>query len=249
MNLATFMIALSLAGQPNQAPHHPAFAPDRQALEAAWDRGFNARPSDVHRTRQRFKKSLRGDSTLLVRSPLLEVFDGGAGATERQLSAEDREKARREAVDRELSSPPRIRLTGELVIEPRTSGPRFLLPTADDLKGVTAELRVGSRVYTPLHQPGDVAPHVAYSSFEYDTRTGDDLRPTGDDTSGVNPRPGVGTYLYEYYRGSFELQFDLLDASGTPRVTAEDREIKVVVRGRFGQQVATYRLADLTKVP
>ena len=100
------------------------------------------------------------------------------------------------------------------------------------LQGAQVQLQIGNRVYDPLYQPQTIVPkpHKA-------------IRVYTQPTSG----PELVTNMsesYIWYEGQFDVTFALFNPDGTPRITANDNEITVLVSGGFGQQSAKFNLKE-----
>src|SRR5262245_52659526 len=107
MNTFAFALGLLCATQP--ATVHPALAPDRPSLQAAWDRGYReARTrSDMDAIAGRFRRglgSVNGEvvSFLAFQHPRLVAYEDGFRARRRNLPETALAEERRAAVERAL---------------------------------------------------------------------------------------------------------------------------------------------------
>jgi len=136
----------------------------------------------------------------------------------------------------------------------------------DDLKNVRVVLKVGDRIYQPRKQPENILQYQGQESYSIlipqvqSTNTYRSGTFSFMDYSGYGSF-GFGSYGqtetatsfyverveggYKWYQGYFQVAFDLFDKSGNPIITADDKEITLIVIYGNNERQAKYKLDDL----
>jgi hypothetical protein len=252
------LLLLIVLGMQTATTLHPALTPDEAALNRAWKAGFERTKTDktlyrAHKFAQRGIGTINNKmvSWVLFQHPLLLAFEEGFVAAKLEANAEKQALSQQSLSKIAAEGAKTLRFHGELGIYPRLSSGITRVADIRDLNGVTAELRVGDRVYAPVLQPGDVEPQVLSDVHKWTERVAVRRRTVKNDDGSTKTETDYidvpHQVEYRYFLGKFDLMFDLRNADGTPRITEADTEFTVVVTGKFGSQKATYRLKDWLK--
>ena len=230
---------IGAAGLMLQTPSdaHSLLTPSAEKLSQAWERGYGDAPSSkrLNYLLGAVTRPLGRASRLRLEHPLLRAYRAGIQAPKKRALV-GKATAREEAVKEIFANRGRIQFHGEVEIGPRSYRPRVgFRADPKDLRGFKVELIVGGRSFPPTQQPGDLPgrKREEYVWGHY-----------------VNGEGMLVAYQYkeEWFEAEFEVEFELNDPDGKPRITSADREVTVVVSGGFGTYKADYRLDALLAV-
>jgi hypothetical protein len=249
------LFSLLFMMQASQTALHPTLTLDEAALMKAWKGGYERAKTDktlyrAHKFAQRGIGSINNKtvSWVLWVHPRLRAFERGFNARKENATEEEQANSQRGLSRLAEEGTRTLRFHCELGIYPRLGNGIMRVADIRDLNGVSAELRVGDRVYRPLRQPGDLEPQVLTDVHKWTERVKVRTRRSKKDD---DSRERESDYIelprqveYRYYTGTFDLVFDLWEEDETPRLTDKDTEFIVMVTGKFGSQKATYRLKD-----
>lgn len=238
-----------------QTELHPALAPGQKELEKAWRAGYARAKTDktlfrAHKFAKRGIGKINGDtvSWVLFWHPRLRAFEQGFSARKEDAQFESQENSQRGLRVLAEEGKRTLRFFCDLGIYPRLNEGITREARVEDLQGVSATLQVGGRLYEPLEQPGDVDPTDNIGVYKWTEQRAVGSH-TVQDKDGKTHEETDYIYIphqlnYRYYTSRFSLDFELYDPDGKPRITSGDKEITILVEGRFGKQKATYRLEE-----
>jgi len=154
-----------------------------------------------------------------------------------------------------------VRFAGTLGIYPSFGGAYGRISRhADpaDLRDVRVVLKVGERIYQPRTQPGTLSAEsgqsvnvVSVPQVSTTTVTGSASGSSGTvygNATAYNYYTTHFTQGYNWYKGSFAVDFDLFEPDGSARITTADKEITVIVIYGPNERKATYMLEDLASI-
>ena len=219
-----------------QSPLNPALTPDLPALQDAWKQGYAyaQHHKDLYRPLKLARHGLgklggHWVSWVTFVHPRLIAYEAGFEAGKQHLASSQQSASLAALAQVAEVETKQLRFHVDLGIYPQgafeISGSYQAHP--DVLNDVHVKLQVGNRVYEPLSQPQIIIPQV---------RKG--VVVNSDIVSGSR------LYPYKWYEGQFDVTFALFDPERTPRITANDNEITVLVSGGFGQQSAKFNLKE-----
>lgn len=249
------LAAISLCLIPQQL--NPVFTPTSDQLLKCWQSGFN----DAQKWKNsdgawdQAKKGIGSINNKTVSfvwwmNPRLLAYDAGFQSRKQYLPEDSIAKLKDDLIATAQMIPKVITFRALITLMPRLNGPNNTVSRpADpaDLDNVRCVLQVGDKIYQPIEQPGNVTPHRYQSANNYfiDQTTTETIRQSGQKDKVKTTTVKVPfTEQYDWYEGNFDVSFDLWNPDGSARITDKDTEFTVIVVQRFGENKATYKLAD-----